>query len=156
MTTVVLIHGEPLIIPTEREPYHPGDKLSLRDAKLLNLMHFKRWSNALNNWYLRNQARDLSHQEILNKSNEIYQSVDLLSPEDGSNPIFDEAMSLARDLICRHLAAESLPIPPTLDEHAEVLVSSNPSILTQAKIRLEARQRAATETAQALGIEGIR
>ena len=66
------------------------------------------------------------------------------------DPILEEAMAIARELIVRRMAEEGLPPPKGLDIHAKALVDNMPAIQEQARVRIEARYKAA-----AAAIEGI-
>lgn len=61
------------------------------------------------------------------------------------DPILIEAMVIARELITSRMAQENLPPPKNLDAHAKQLVDNVPQIHEQARLRVEARYRAATE-----------
>lgn len=150
MSTVVTVHGEILIFSSEQEPMQVGNKITREEALILNKMYEKRWHSALVSWISRNQARNPTREEIISKSEEIWSKIDLSSPEDGSDPVRKEAESLARELIERHLIAENFPIPSNLDQHIDAILDANPAILAQARIRVDARNRATEQTINAI------
>lgn len=65
--------------------------------------------------------------------------------DDADDPILLEALVIARELITSRMAAEGLPPPKGLDDHARVLVNSMPQLQEQARKRIEARYKAAME-----------
>lgn len=66
------------------------------------------------------------------------------------DPIMHEALSIARELIVSRMAAEGLPPPKGIDTHAKQLVDNMSEIYDKARLRLEARHRAAAEALEAL------
>ena len=72
--------------------------------------------------------------------------------DDGAegDPILEEALNIARELIVQRMAEEGLPPPKGLDTHAKALVDNMPAIQEQARVRIEARYKAA-----AAALEGI-
>ena len=62
---------------------------------------------------------------------------------DEDDPIFAEALSIARTLISQKMAAEGLPPPKGLDDHAKALISAMPAQIERARLRVEARFKAA-------------
>lgn len=59
------------------------------------------------------------------------------------DPVLEEAMIIARDLIVGRMAKEGLPPPKGLDIHAKALVDNLPAITERARLRVEARYQAA-------------
>ena len=68
----------------------------------------------------------------------------------GEDPVMAEALAIAREHITTQLAKENLPAPKHLDEHAKALIDAMPQILDRARLRLEARYRAAQQALGAL------
>ena len=91
---------------------------------------------------------DISIVELQSRAN-AYAEQDLvpyatLDDEDAENdPILCEALAIASDLIIRRMAAEGLPPPKGLDTHARALVDAMPELQEKARLRIEARYRAA-------------
>jgi hypothetical protein len=91
---------------------------------------------------------DISPAEAQSKANELASQplVPYLTLDDEGaegDPILEEAMAIARELIVKGMAEEGLPPPKGLDTHAKALVDNMPALQEQARIRMEARYRAA-------------
>jgi hypothetical protein len=65
--------------------------------------------------------------------------------DENLDPVLEEALSIARELIIGRMAAEGLPPPKGLDVHAKALVDGQPKIQEQARRRIEARYKAAQD-----------
>jgi hypothetical protein len=68
-----------------------------------------------------------------------------LDDGDDNDPVLLEAMTIARDLINSRMAQEGLPPPKGIDTHAKALVDNMPELQEQARLRVEARYKAAQE-----------
>lgn len=66
-----------------------------------------------------------------------------LDDDDDSDPVLVEALAMARELIISRMAQEGLPPPKGIDAHAKALVDGAPAIQERARLRIEARYRAA-------------
>jgi hypothetical protein len=55
---------------------------------------------------------------------------------------------MARDLIVQRMAQQGLPPPKGLDEHAKALVKGLPELQERARLRIEARYKAASAVIQ--------
>jgi hypothetical protein len=67
------------------------------------------------------------------------------------DPILEEALAIAKDIIARRMAAEGLPVPKGIDTHAKALVDAMPDLREKARLRVEARYRAAAEALAGVG-----
>lgn len=70
--------------------------------------------------------------------------------DEKSDPILEEALGIARELIISRMAKEGLPPPKGLDTHAKALVEAMPQIYERARLRIEAKYRTANEAMEAL------
>jgi hypothetical protein len=68
-----------------------------------------------------------------------------LDDSDDDDPVLVEALAMAREIIISRMAQEGLPPPRGIDIHAKALVDGAPQILERARLRIEARYKAANE-----------
>jgi hypothetical protein len=69
--------------------------------------------------------------------------------DDGeTDPVMEEALAIAREMIIGRMAEEGLPPPRGINTHARALVDAMPEIQDRARFRIEARYRAAAEAIQ--------
>lgn len=87
-------------------------------------------------WDLQAKAEELASQDLVP-----YLTLD--DDEEGSDPILQEALSMAREMIVSRMAHEGLPPPKGLDLHAKALVDGRPDLVEIARNRIEARYKAA-------------
>ena len=122
-----------------------GDVIDATAAAVLNDIQRRRVTARLR--YML-QKGDLSKDDLQAKALELY-SQELvpyatLDDEDNvSDPIMDEALTIARELIVTRMAQEGLPPPKGLDLHAKALVDGMPDLQEQARKRVEAKYQAA-------------
>lgn len=139
----VFIDGLALSLP--RKTFAPSPQTEA-DAEVLDLILHRRVVAKLR-WLL--QRGEVSREELQAKAIELCKiplsPYSTLDDCDGEDPILTEALSIARELIVSRMAAEGLPPPKGLDVHAKALVDAMPAIHEQARQRVEARFRAATE-----------
>lgn len=67
-----------------------------------------------------------------------------------NDPVLQEAMTMAREIINAHMAQENLPVPKAIDEHARALLDGMPHLIERARARVEARYEVANA---ALGLD---
>lgn len=125
--------------------FKAGDECDDIMAQMLNDIQLRRIKARLR-WLL--SRGELSMDELQTKAVSLldielvpYSLADDDDPD--SDPIFVEAMAIARELITAHMAKEGLPPPKGLDLHAKALIDGMPDIIERARLRMEARYRAA-------------
>lgn len=127
-----------------------GDTMDEVAAEVLNDIQHRRIKAKLR--YLLTRG-EIDANDIQQKANEL-SSADLVpystSEDDDtdSDPIFLEAMSMAREIIVSRMAKEGIPPPRGLDIHAKALVDAMPALQERARLRIEARFRAAAAIAE--------
>jgi hypothetical protein len=69
--------------------------------------------------------------------------------------VIKECRAIATEILEKFLSARSLPLPKdsALELHVDQLIATNPDIKAQAKLRVEARTDAYSESLRRLGIE---
>jgi hypothetical protein len=92
-------------------------------------------------WDLQTKADELASQDLVP-----YMTLD--DDEPNTDPILMEALAMARELIVGRMAQEGLPPPKGLDIHAKALVDAMPDLQEKARLRIEARYRAAQQAIQ--------
>lgn len=60
-----------------------------------------------------------------------------------SDPVLEEALTMAKEIITQRMAEAGLPPPKGLDAHAKALVDGMPALQEKARQRVEARYKAA-------------
>lgn len=122
-----------------------GDLATEIAAALLNDIQLKRVKAKLR-WHL--QKGDVLPDGLQAKAHELMklELVPYITLDDGEedDPVLLEALAMARDLIVTRMAQEGLPPPKGLDVHAKALVDANPALQEKARLRVEARYKAAT------------
>lgn len=142
--STVFIANLAVILPIR---FSTGGELDEIASQVLNEIQLKRIKSRLR--YLL-QRGDIDTNELQSKALELSE-LDLVpyamqdDDETEGDPIFLEAMSMARDLIVSRMAQEGLPPPKGLDLHAKALVDGMPELQEKARLRIEARYRAASE-----------
>jgi hypothetical protein len=123
-----------------------GDIADETAAKMLQEIQLRRIKARLR-WLL--SRGELAPEELQAKAEALleveltpYSTADDDDPE--NDPVFVEAMTIARDLIILRMAQEGLPPPKGIDLHAKALLDGMPDILERARLRIEARYRAAS------------
>jgi len=129
------IHDTPIHVP---EAISPGHQLSADEAAVLNNLWLGLFTSRLR-WFI-NRTEGLTSSDVHAKAQAIDSELDLSGLGSEPDKIWDEAMSLARELISRQLEADGLPPPTNIDLHAEELVNATPSLLAQAQQRVEVRR----------------
>ena len=139
----VFIANLAVVLPSR---FAAGDILNETAAAVLNDIHRKRLTAKLR--YL-HQKGDINKDGLQSKALELA-SLELvpyttLDDEDGEplDPILEEALSMARNLIITRMAEEGLPPPKGLESHAKALVDAMPGLQEKARLRVEARYQAA-------------
>jgi hypothetical protein len=126
---------------------HAGEPMTDWQADLLNEIWHRRVAARLR-WLLKRGQilPDEIQSKIQTLLNEPLVAHTTFDDYDGAenDPVMVEAMTIARDLIVGRMAAEGLPPPKGLDQHARALVEGVPEIQEQARKRVEARYVAAT------------
>ena len=140
-----------LVIPFPRKTL-AGDPMTEQGAALLCLIQRNRIVAKIR--YLLTRG-DISSAEVQAKALELAEQplVPYLTLDDEGaegDPILEEALNIARELIVQRMAEEGLPPPKGLDTHAKALVDNMPALQEQARMRVEARYKAA-----AAALEGI-
>lgn len=139
----IFISGIAVPLPY-REGEMPGDPMTELHGRILDTIMHRRVKAKLR-WLL--DRGEILPQDIHAKASELC-AQDLkpyatLDDGDDEDPVLLEAMAIARDLIVTRMAQENLPPPKNLDVHAKQIVDNVPTILEQARRRVEARYRAA-------------
>lgn len=122
-----------------------GDLMTEQGAALLCQIQKNRIVSKIR--YLLSRG-EISQDEIQAKADELASQplVPYLTLDDEGaegDPILEEALSMARELIIQRMAQEGLPPPKGLDLHAKALVDNMPALQEKARIRVEARYKAA-------------
>jgi hypothetical protein len=113
----------------------------LNDVQLKRIKARLRWALSrgdVNPDGLQARALELSKAELVP-----YATMDDDDEGETLDPVFVEALAMARELITSQMAKEGLPPPKGLDLHAKALVDANPALQERARLRIEARYRAA-------------
>lgn len=140
----VFIANLAVVLPVR---FASGDTLEDNAASVLNEIHLRRIKARLR--YLLSRG-EIDGNEIQAKALELSNSEMLpyLTSDDDdteSDPVYVEAISMARELIVSRMAQEGLPPPRGLDLHAKALVDGMPELQEKARLRVEARYKAAAE-----------
>ena len=127
--------------------FSEGDIASHNAAMMLNEIQHRRVKARLRYLLERNEIAPF---EVQAKADELC-AMDLVphltsDDEENSDPVFEEAMLIARELIVARMAKEGLPPPKGLDMHAKALVDAMPEIHERARLRVEARYMAASQS----------
>jgi len=124
--------------------FRPGDVIDEYSATILLQIQSNRIRARL---YELLKKNEISRHEAQAKAEELaalpltpYSPYD---EETSSDPILDEALSIAKELITSRIAAKGDAIPKNLDTHAKALIDAMPEIYKKARIRVEARYAAA-------------
>ena len=138
----VFIANLAVVLPVR---FNPGDAIDDIASQLLNEIQHRRIKARLR--YLL-QKGEIDENELQVKANSLSEE-DLVpyatqDDEMDDDPVYSEAISIARELIVGRMAQEGLPPPKGLDAHAKALVDGMPALMEQARLRIEARYRAAT------------
>ena len=125
--------------------FAPGDIATEAAADMLNYVQLTRIKSRLRYMLAQGQvladglqakAAELAEQELVP-----YTLTD--DDEDANDPVLQEALAIARELIITRMAQQGLPPPKGLDLHAKALVDGQPALQDRARARVEARYRAA-------------
>jgi hypothetical protein len=125
-----------------------GDEVSDNDAELLNTILHRRVKAKLR-WLL--SRREIRPDEVQAKADELCDQPMLahvtLDDSDEYDPIMAEALVIAKEAYMAKAAAEGVPLPEPkhLDMHLRYLVNNVPVIQEKARIRVEARYKAASK-----------
>lgn len=113
------------------------------DAATLNHIHLKRISSRIR-WLL--NTNQIALDEAQAKANEFsaqdLEPYNLVEDGDDNDPVLLEALAMAETAINARMAAEGLPPPRNIDQHARALVKAMPSLVEKARLRVEARYKA--------------
>lgn len=125
--------------------FAPGQAMSENAASVLNVIQRQRIVARLR--YLVAKG-DISPAELQAKAEELsrldLQPYSTSDDDDSENdPVYVEALAMARELIVGRMAQEGLPPPKGIDTHAKALVDAMPQLQEKARLRIEARYRAA-------------
>ncbi len=139
--TTVFIANLAVNLPSR---FSAGDELDEISARVLHNIWAKRLSARLR--WMKDRG-ELDAQTIQAKAIELARQelapYSISEDADEDDPIMAEAMTLARDLITARMAAEGIPPPKGLDQHARALVEQVPALVEKARLRVEARFKAA-------------
>lgn len=137
----VFVNSLAVVLPSR---FSEGDIMDETASKVLNSIWLKRLSAKLR-W-----LKDRGEIDALTFRAKAFELAGLdLAPysiaEDAEDddPILVEAIDMAKTLITARMAAEGLPPPKGLDLHAKALVDAMPALVEKARLRVEARFRAA-------------
>lgn len=123
-----------------------GDTLDEIAAQVLNEVQLKRIKSRLRYMHSRGDVNADGLQDMAQALSEAELApYAMLDDDDDIDPVMEEALAIARELIVARMAQESLPPPKGLDAHAKALVDGQPKIQEQARLRVEARFRAAEQ-----------
>ena len=121
-----------------------GDILDETGSRVLQSLWLKRINTKLR--WLRERG-DIDAQGLQAKATELAQAdlapYSVAEDADDDDPVLIEALDIAKSLITARMAAEGLPPPKGLDTHARELVNSLPQLVERARMRVEARYKAA-------------
>lgn len=136
------IDGQFVILPVR---FAAGDTIGPAAAALLCDIQHRRVKARLR--YLLDRGEIAPH-ELQAKAEELCcQELTVQSTfaddDDNADPILDEALIIARELIVSRMAKEGILPPKGLDNHARALVEAVPEIQERARLRVEARYAAA-------------
>lgn len=146
MPTSVFIHDEAILLP---DLVPEGSTLSAEYALVLNYLWTRRHTSRLSYWCGKNS--DATLDQVHAASISLAADISLDTNEDGVDPVYEEALMIAKDLIEAKLASENLPIPPTIEDHAAALINAHPQLLIQARKRIEIRRSVTLQTMRSLG-----
>lgn len=140
--STVFIANLAVILPIR---FSAGDTIDEIPAEVLNEIQLRRIKSRLR--YLL-QKGDIASDELQTKAEALVQEdlVPYATQDDDDtedDPIYQEAMAMARELIVGRMAKEGLLPPKGLDNHARALVDGMPALLEKARLRIEARYNAA-------------
>ena len=123
----------------------PGDELSENAAQVLNDVHIKRLKARLRYMLAHGDvnADGLQETALAIAEQELVPYATLDDDDENLDPVLEEALNIARELIVSSMAQQGLPPPKGLDAHAKALVDGQPRIQEQARKRVEARYSAA-------------
>lgn len=139
------INGLAINLPSR---FAEGDKADAIALALLNEIQHRRVKSQLR--YMLAHG-DINPDGLQQRADELMakELVPHLTPDDDdeaeNDPVFKEALSMARELIISRMAAEGLPPPKGIDVHAKALVDGMPDLQEKARARVELRQRIAIE-----------
>jgi hypothetical protein len=149
---LVMIDNKPIDLPSR---FKAGDEMTANAANVLNMILLRRIRARLH--YLL-EKRELTPEEVPAKALSLV-DMDLvpfgvaadLDDEDGAgDPIYAEALEIAKQLIVARMNKLGLPTPKNLDIHAKAAVDSQPQIRAAAQARVEARLKAAQQALEIL------
>lgn len=140
--TTVFIETTAVNLPSR---FAAGDIIGEVAANVLNDIQIKRIRVRLA--YMLKKG-DINPDGLQARANELASQdlaphVTLDDEDENSDPILAEALLIAKELITRRMAAEGLPVPKGIDIHAKALVDALPELQEKARLRVEARFRAA-------------
>lgn len=137
MTQYVLLQGQIYSIPLL---FEPGHILTEDEAKLVGELLADAIAARMEAW-LDAQTQPPRPDEIQPVANAFAQTIftDTTAFIRESDPVYAEALELAREMILTKLTTQGLPAPRSLDAHAEALLTGNDELLERAKLRVEAR-----------------
>jgi hypothetical protein len=138
----VFIAGLAVPLPSR---FTKGDTIGEVAAWVLNDIQHRRVKAKLR-WLL--SRGDVDSNGLQAKALELCQAelVPYSTLDDGdedTDPVLAEALTMAREMIVSRMAQEGLPPPKGLDTHAKALVDGLPELQERARLRVEARYKAA-------------
>jgi hypothetical protein len=128
--------------------FSPGDILDDDSAAVLQHEFIKRLGAQIR-WRL--SRGEITPNNLLSEALSMAHSFEFSwTPNDDDDPLTDEAMIIAKDLIIQQLAADGITIFPNLDNHARTLAQNSPELRKQALTRIETRYRIGEEAIRKL------
>lgn len=145
------------------EPYAAGMILSEVDAKILNKVRAKNFTNAIRSKIEKMRLEDLSELEIKNHISDM-DSCYVLSATSILDPIEREAIKIATDLVKAHLAQDGRKINQTpagySDDEWQTIISQEiervaetAEVISVAQTNVELRRKGGTSLANSLGLK---
>jgi hypothetical protein len=139
--TTAFIGGRAVVLPNIVEA---GMPMTDTHAALLTGIWLKRLSSKLR-WLLDRGQIDAQGVQIkaLELATEDLAPYNIAEDADEDDPVLVEALAMAEAVINSRMAAEGLPPPRNIDQHARALVAAMPALVEKARLRVEARYQAA-------------
>jgi hypothetical protein len=143
-TSITVFIANQVVVLKRR--FAAGEAIDAVGATVLNNIKHRRVKARLR--YLLDR-KEIAPDEVQAKANELMAQdiVDHMTSDDGDilDSIFEEALSIAREMIVTRMAQEGHLPPKGLDNHAKALVNAMPEIQERARKRMEARFLAAAK-----------
>lgn len=120
--------------------YAPGQILTEEEAELFGEIQADAVADRMETWLASQTQVDPRPEEIQSVASAFAETLlNDTSFAHATDPVWTEALALAREMILTKLAAQGLPAPKTLDAHAAAVITGDPELLRKARVRVEAR-----------------